>query len=85
MKMDLDKRLQNIHQYTKLYYCFRNIHREHDPEPPWQACGYIQYHYFLYEYLHVLKIMKTKLLTRSERLFLLFFRGDRAQKITEKM
>ena len=41
----------------------------------------------LYEYLHVLKIMKTKLLTRSERLFLFFpfFRGDRAQKIAEKI
>ena len=42
MKIDLDKRLQNIHQYTKLHHCFGNIHREHDPEPPWQACGYIQ-------------------------------------------
>ena len=43
---------------------------------------------FLYEieYLHVLKIMKTKLLTRSERLFpFFFFRGDRAQKIAKKI
>ena len=32
MKMDLDKRLKNIHQYTKLHHCFENIHREHDPE-----------------------------------------------------
>ena len=39
MIMDLDKRLQNIHQYTKLHNCYENIHREHDPEPPWQAYG----------------------------------------------
>ena len=33
--MDLNKRLQNIHQYTKLHHCFENIHREHDLEPPY--------------------------------------------------
>ena len=39
---------------------------------------------FLYEYLHVLKIIKTKLLTRSERLFIffLFFRRDRASGVS---
>ena len=51
MKMDFDKGLQNIHQYTKLHHCFGYIHRKHDPEPPWQACGYIQIALFLYEYL----------------------------------
>ena len=40
MKIDLDKRLQNIHQYTNIIVL--EYHREHDPEPPWQACGYIQ-------------------------------------------
>ena len=41
MKIDLDKRLQNIHQYTKLHIVLE-IFKGHDPEPPWQACGYIQ-------------------------------------------
>ena len=50
-----------IHQITPFK---KNILRERDLEPPWQAYGYVQWHYFLYEYLHVLKTMKTKLLTR---------------------
>ena len=42
--------------------------------------------YFSYEYLHVLKIMKTKLLTRSERLFLFsFFRGTEIRKYLKKI
>ena len=40
--MDQDKCLQNIHKYTKLHHLKKNILRERDPEPPWQAYGYVR-------------------------------------------
>ena len=57
---------------------------ERDPESPWQVCGYVQWHYFLYEYLHVLKTIKTKLFTRCYKkntppctIYLVFFSRSR--------
>ena len=51
----------SIHQITQN---FRNVHREQDPETSWQAYVwlYVQWYYFLSKDLHVLKIMKTKLI-----------------------